>query len=185
MIHIADIVQKIDFYILDSIQSGIRCEFLDHAFASVTELSIVTILWISVGLMMAFSKRYRKYGMVLLFALAIGTDIGVYIIKPLVCRIRPYVQTGFVPFIKPPGGYSFPSGHTLSSTVSAFCVYKASRKAGSFTIVLGALIAFTRLYFYVHFPTDILGGFVIGAVISVSLLHFLKKTDRTISDIWR
>lgn len=176
MIQILQAIQSIDFSVLNSIQNEIRCSLLDHAFSSITELSIVTILWISVGVLMTVSKQTRKYGIVLLLALAVGTIVGVYIIKPIVCRIRPYVITGITTYITPPGGYSFPSGHTTSSTISAFCVYRANKKAGIFTIILAALIAYSRLYFYVHFPTDILGGFFIGSIISTLMLHFVKPS---------
>ena len=66
-----------------------------------------------------------------------------------------------------PTDYSFPSGHTLSSVIGATVLTKANRKFGLAAIPLAALIAFSRLYLYVHFPTDILGAAVLGVGIGL------------------
>ena len=69
--------------------------------------------------------------------------------------------------VKVPTDYSFPSGHTLSSVIGATILTQADRRFGWAAIPLAALIAFSRLYLYVHFPSDILGAAVLGVVIGV------------------
>lgn len=66
-----------------------------------------------------------------------------------------------------PTDYSFPSGHTLSSVIGAAVLTKTNRKFGLAAIPLAALIAFSRLYLYVHFPTDILAAAVLGVGIGL------------------
>ena len=66
-----------------------------------------------------------------------------------------------------PTDYSFPSGHTLSSVIGATILTKTNRHFGYAAIPLAVLIAFSRLYLYVHFPSDILGAAVLGVVIGV------------------
>lgn len=66
-----------------------------------------------------------------------------------------------------PTDYSFPSGHTLSSVIGTTVLTKANRKFGFAAIPLAALIAFSRLYLYVHFPTDILAAAVLGVGIGL------------------
>ena len=61
-----------------------------------------------------------------------------------------------------PHGWSFPSGHTASGFAAAFALWFQNRKLGTLALLLATFIGFTRLYLYVHFPTDILGGIALG-----------------------
>ena len=74
-----------------------------------------------------------------------------------------------------PDDYSFPSGHTLSSVIGATILTKTNRRFGYAAIPLAALIAFSRLYLFVHFPSDILGAAVLGIVIGGAVLFFGKR----------
>ena len=72
------------------------------------------------------------------------------------------VNTAVTILVNRPHGHSFPSGHTASAFAAAFALWLQNRKLGVPALVLAAFIAFTRLYLYVHFPTDILGGVALG-----------------------
>ena len=64
-----------------------------------------------------------------------------------------------------PHDYSFPSGHTAASFTAAMALYLAGEnKMWKPALVLACLIAVSRLYLYVHYPTDVLGGAVIGII---------------------
>ncbi len=164
-----------DIAILDTIQQGVRCGIGDVFFSIITAFGDGGVLWICLGIMMLLAKRTRTAGIVLLFALAFTSSLGVLVIKPAVCRLRPFVLTGFEHvFISPPGGYSFPSGHTVTSAAAAVCIYKADRRAGAAAVIIAALIAYSRMYFYVHYPTDVLAGLILGAA-SASLMMRLAR----------
>ena len=88
---------------------------------------------------------------------------GNMILKPLVARLRPFtVNTAVELLIPPPADFSFPSGHTYASFASSTAILRNNRRIGSCALVLAILIAFSRLYLYVHYPTDVLFGILLG-----------------------
>lgn len=104
----------------------------------------------------------------MLAGLAVGVLAGNLTRKPLIARPRPcWLDESVQLLIANPTDYSFPSGHTLSSVIGATVLTKANRKFGFTAIPLAALIAFSRLYLYVPFPTDILGAAVLGMAIGL------------------
>jgi undecaprenyl-diphosphatase len=164
-----------DFAILDFIQAHMRSPFLDGLMTFVTTLGNIGIIWIIIGVVLLFIKKYRPWGVTLLLALAVGAILGNSIIKPLVARPRPCHLVSTVELlIKTPTSYSFPSGHTCSSFIGAITLTWANRKFGYFAIPLAILIAFSRMYLYVHFPTDILGGIALACIVAIPACLFLK-----------
>lgn len=98
----------------------------------------------------------------------IGVLTGNLTLKPLIARPRPcWLDKSVQLLIDNPTDYSFSSGHTLSSVIGTTVLTKANRKFGLAAIPLAALVAFSRLYLYVHFPTDILGAGVLGVGIGL------------------
>lgn len=88
--------------------------------------------------------------------------------KPIIKRPRPFETFGFKDLlIDEPLGSSFPSGHTSSSFASATSIYLFDTKLGLFAFLISTLIAFSRMYHYVHYPTDIIGGIILGLVSGV------------------
>ncbi len=69
--------------------------------------------------------------------------------------------------IPPPSGWSFPSGHSCASFAAATAVFLRDRRFGAAALVLAALIAFSRVFLFVHYPTDVLAGAALGAVCAV------------------
>ena len=100
-------------------------------------------------------------------ALLLMLIIGNLTLKPLVARIRPYEFAHHVRLIiDTPTDFSFPSGHTFASFASAVSIFLFHKKEGFIALTLAALIAFSRLYLYVHFPTDILAGIILGIIVA-------------------
>ena len=126
-------------------------------------------VWILAAAILLATKKYRKYGAFLLVGLAVGVLVGNLMLKPLIARPRPCWRDESVQLlIANPTDYSFPSGHTLSSVIGATVLTKANRNFGLLAIPPAALIAFSRLYLYVHFPTDVLGAAVLGVAIGLA-----------------
>ena len=158
-----------DYQILDYIQS-LRTPFLDEIMPVITHLGSGGFVWIFIVFVLLCFKKYRKTGIVAMVALIIGTLIFTFAMKNIVARERPFNQEiGLLSatelLIPPPSDkYSFPSGHTLSGFAVAVSVFMYKKRFGAFCLVLAALIAFSRLYLYVHFPSDIVFGAIFGTI---------------------
>ena len=141
----------------------LRGSVLDPVMRWITALGNGGMIWILFTLVMLISKRYRKYGVMAAVALLLGLLIVNGILKPLLARTRPFlVDSSIELLIDPPSDHSFPSGHTMSSFAAAVCIYFANKKWGTAALVLAGLIAFSRMYLMVHFPTDVLAGLLLG-----------------------
>ena len=106
-------------------------------------------------------------GFCVLLSLAGGLLIGNILLKNLVARDRPcWIDPTIQLLVASPKDFSFPSGHTCASFASAFAIYKCKevfpKKWRTAAMVLATLIALSRLYVGVHYPTDVLGGLIVG-----------------------
>ncbi|SFU70865.1 undecaprenyl-diphosphatase [Clostridium sp. DSM 8431] len=160
-------IQNIDTAILMFIQNHFTSPLADSFMVAITSVGNVGALWIAITLIFLVSKKYRKYGLMLFASLVLCSIIGNLGIKPLVARPRPYnFDDSITLLIDKPRDFSFPSGHTMVSFASATIIYYMNRKLGVITYILAALIAFSRLYLYVHYFSDVLAGLIIGILIS-------------------
>ncbi len=157
-----------EFQILDAIQR-IRTPVGDVLMPAISALGNAGILWIILAAALLMTRRTRRAGAVLACALCLDGILCNVILKPLVGRIRPFdVNTTVQLLIAPPTDASFPSGHTAAAFASVCALWMAGRKNLSVSaFVLAVLIAFSRMYLYVHYPTDILGGIVVGMLCGV------------------
>ena len=105
----------------------------------------------------------------MLTALALDVLLCNVMLKPLVGRMRPFtVNTGMELLINAPKDFSFPSGHTAASFAAAFALLFVKNKLWIPSMILASLIAFSRLYLYVHYPTDVLAGILLGLIVGVA-----------------
>ena len=167
-------ITQFDFAVLDAIQA-IRFPVLDKVMVFVTHLGDEGIIWIALAVLFLCFKKTRKCGVMLGMVLISGLIVGNLGLKNLIARDRPYVQNPDMLdelLIKPLSSYSCPSGHTMSSVECAAVVFLWNKKAGIPALILATLIAFSRMYLYVHFLTDILLGALIGAALAI-IVHFV------------
>ena len=174
------VITSADFAALDLIQNNLRCGFADGLMKFFTMLGNGGMIWIVLGLVLCCFKKYRACGVAVIVGLLLGLVISTLGIKNIVCRPRPFVQNpGVSLIIPPPSGYSFPSGHALSSFTAAFLLLMYRVKYIDIAaLILACLIAFSRMYLYVHFPTDILGGIAAAAVIAAAVYYAAKYIAR-------
>lgn len=159
-------MNEFELIILDFIREHLACPFLDAVMPVITSLANGGIIWIIAAILLLFFKKTRKTGFSVALALIIGLIIGNLILKNLVGRIRPYDLNADVELlVSRLSDYSFPSGHTLASFETASVLMIRDKKLGIPSLILATLIAFSRLYLYVHYPTDVLAGIILGVLI--------------------
>ena len=154
-----------EIHILDMIQN-LRTPIGDVVVPLITRLGDAGIIWIILTVLLLIIPKTRKTGVIMLAALLVDVLLCNVLIKNLVARTRPFdVNTAVQLLVAKPQDYSFPSGHTAASFASVTALYLAGeKKLWKIALVLAVLIAFSRLYLYVHYPTDVLGGIITGAI---------------------
>ncbi len=121
-------------------------------------------VWIALAVLLLLTPRTRRAGAALALSLAAEVLCCNLILKPLCARPRPCDVNSAVALAVPrPPGYSFPSGHTGAAFAAAVSLRLSGRGAWIPALVLACLIALSRLYLYVHYPSDVLAGALLGA----------------------
>ena len=157
-----------DLPILDWIAANLWCPVLDVAMPIITLLGDAGIFWIAIAVLFMITKKYRKTGIGMMLALMMGLVVCNIWMKPTIARIRPYdfQMEYFMKEIPLLAGamndFSFPSGHTIASFEAAVVIALNHKKMGTAALILAVLIAFSRLYLYVHYPTDVIFSVFLG-----------------------
>lgn len=135
-----------DFPVLLAIREAFESGIWDGWMRAVTALGDHGAVWIALGVSLLF-RRTRLTGAAILLALTLVALVG---------------NMGFTLLPACPPDPSFPSGHTAASFASAAVLWL--RRSAFFwpALVLAVLIAFSRLYLFVHFPTDVMAGILLG-----------------------
>lgn len=168
---------QLDGNILLWIQEYIRNDFLTPIFKFITSLGDEGYVWIAIAIVLLFVKNYRKVGLMVGASLLGSLVFNNMLIKNIVARPRPYRMIETLTILIPePGEYSFPSGHTSSSFAAGVVLYlMLPKKYGIPAMVLAFFIGISRLYVGVHYPTDVLGGMVMGTLIATAVVKATEK----------
>lgn len=160
-------IQNLDNIILIFIKNNMQCYLMNKIMIAFTELGNIGLLWIAILFILMSIKKYRKIALMLLLSLILSAILGEGILKNIIKRTRPcYTVPAMQLLIPKPLTYSFPSGHTASAFAAVGILAKYFRKYAVLFYTVAILIAFSRLYLYVHYPTDVLGGIILGLLCS-------------------
>ena len=172
-------MQAAELAILNWIQVHLRCGLLDTMLPWVTHLCDHGEIWILLAAMLLAIPKTRRAGACVACALVLDLLLCNLWLKPWVGRVRPFaVNPGIKLLITPPTDASFPSGHTAASFAAVSALRMARSPLRKPSLALAAVIAFSRLYLYAHWPTDILGGILVGTLagwLGAKLVQALEK----------
>lgn len=156
-----DAITAWDLSLLDTI-AGWRTAWLDAFFSCITHLGDAGIVWIVLALVLLCRRSTRRTGLCVACALILDLIFCNLLIKPLVNRPRPFALRAMELLIAPPADASFPSGHTAASMASVAALWYRRSRLRWPALALAVVIACSRLYLTVHYPTDVLAGAVVG-----------------------
>ena len=173
------LAENFDLPILAWIAEYLHSAFGDAVMPVITMLGDAGIFWIALAALFLIFPKTRKMGLGMGVALIIGLLICNVTLKPLCARIRPYdllAKKDIIVnlLIEAQHDFSFPSGHTIASFEAATVMMIHNRKLGIPALILATVIAFSRLYLYVHYPTDVIASVILGVGIAF-LGYFLVK----------
>lgn len=170
-----DWLTQLDFNILHFIHDNLSCGFMDFIMPNITYLTEMGAVWLLAALLFLIFKKYRA-SIAIAGAMAGSLLVGNLLLKHLFSRSRPcWIEPDFPMLVAVPKDFSFPSAHSMISFAAAVAIFHYNRKAGIAALVVAGLIAFSRLYLFVHFPSDVLAGTVIGIGLGIAAFVITDK----------
>lgn len=164
-----------ELQILHMIQ-GWHQDWLTPIMIFVTTIGEHGIGWIILSILLACFPKTRKCGFTMMAAMAVTFLLGNVILKNVIARPRPCAVDKSVTLLIPfPSEYSFPSGHSSNGFAAAVTIFAYYRRAGIAALIMAAMIAFSRMYLFVHYPTDILGGILLGTADALLVLYLIRR----------
>lgn len=171
-----------DIPILDWIQAHMASGFMDIIMPIITLFGDGGVFWILCAVILAITPKYRKVGLTMGLALVMGLLVCNITIKPLVARPRPValiaelgLNTNIPSQVIMMKDFSFPSGHTIASFEASVALLMYNKKLGIPALILAILVSFSRLYLYVHYPTDVLVSVVLGTLFAIAAYFILRN----------
>ncbi len=187
-------IQNIDEAIHYTIQSGWHVDAIDQIMRFFSVICNHGEIWILFALILVIIPKTRKFGFALAFTMLIEFALCDGVMKNIFRRTRPYnsdfaLQYGFVARLKELKSYSFPSGHSMVSAVAATSIWQCEvhyltgdvakkqvwkrHKMGIISILIAVTIIFSRVYLFMHWPSDVITAGLLGIVLSIVLLNFV------------
>ena len=148
---------------------SLRQEWLTPLVSGFTALGNAGLIWIFMSLLLLCRKSTRKAGALALMAMLLGLVCTNLLLKPLVCRPRPWLDVaGLIPLVAEGDPHSFPSGHTTAAFAAGMVWVRTLPKhwMRMLAAVAAVCMGLSRLYVGVHYPSDVLTGALVGTFCS-------------------
>lgn len=171
-------MEQIEFSILYAIQN-IHNGFLDKFFLVLMDITgSYGHLWVVLALALLVFRKTRKIGFTILLSYGLVFVVGQYVLKDWIARIRPCnIDETIALLVSRPSSFSCPSTHSAWAFAAATSVFLWQKKYAIPVGIVALLVAFGRLYLFVHFPTDVLFGIALGILFAVAAYFIVKLVD--------
>lgn len=159
-------IVSLDTTLIFWIQNHLVAGGLSPLMIGLSTLGNIGAVWILLGAVLLCSKKYRCAGIAIFIGLAFSLLVGNGMLKHLVMRARPCMDYPWMPMQLPvpaANDFSFPSGHTFGSFAAAAALFPGVRRRwGIAALLLAGAIGFSRIYLFMHYPSDVFAGAVLG-----------------------
>ena len=159
-------MNQLELPVLFWIREHLTCPLLDWLMPRLSSLSAHGEIWIVLAVVLMCIPKTRRVGFTMGAALLMGYLIGNMGLKNIVGRVRPYEVAQVPILVERLHDFAFPSGHTLASVGAATALTLHYRRFGAVALTLAAVIGFSRLYLFVHYPTDVAAGALLGVAMA-------------------
>ncbi len=180
-----EFIINIDKTILYWIQDTLQCAFCDKFFVIATYFGEKGIFWLLSAILLIVFPKTRKIGITALAAIAVSFVLSQLVIKNIVGRVRPFEYFDWnlaLMLVDIPHDSSFPSSHTSVSVAAGLAILFCDKKFGIPAVIIAVLVAFSRLYLFVHYPSDVLAGIILGTIVAVAAYFVVGKILKNIED---
>lgn len=168
-------ITELEITFLNWIRNNLSCNFLDVIMKLITQMGNSGIMFVVIAIFCLLYKNTRVFGCVFSVAMSLQFLIVSGILKPIIARPRPYMVSDIDLIISQLTSFSFPSGHTAVAFAFAFSLLIYGKKSFIPGLIFAILMGFSRMYLYVHFPSDVLVGAIIGALCGYASYYVAKK----------
>lgn len=163
-----------DVRIIRYVQTHCHNRVTDLIFPLLSRIGNAGAVWLTAAIFLGYNRHTRSFALMLFFSMVLAHIIS-QILKPIIGRPRPFVQSpGVRLLIHTPGGYSCPSGHSASSFAAATVIWLFSSRFGTAALILAVLIAFSRVFLFVHYPSDTILGSLLGVLCAFIVIYLYK-----------
>lgn len=171
-----EFINNLDFSALYWVQEHLRCGFLDGFSAFLSVAFNGGVAWFVIIAVMLFFKKTRVAGAMMMVSILLTFLVGELALKNIIGRVRPCNQDlSVILAVERPSAFSFPSGHTGSSFAAATALFLCNKKWGVTALFFAIIIGLSRIYLFVHFPTDVLAGAVLGSLCALTVWFVFSK----------